>query len=999
MDTSGSAAVLLANLLEEGQTGSLADSQLLERFATGDRAIAEAAFHALVDRHAAMVFQTCRGILGDEHEARDASQATFLILFRRGRSIWVGSSLGPWLHRVASRTAHRARVGAARRREVERRTADHRSSTGQSPDLIAAIHDEIDHLPERFRVPIILCDLEGHTREEAARRIDCPLGTLASRLACGRERLRDRLIRRGLTPSSGLGLSLLARDLVAVPLVVARPLVTITPAVAQLARGVFSRFTILKLMGFVLVAGSGLGLATIARTGTTASPIPPDSSRPASHDPGPPARAAQRPPTPIDRPNPPPAPLVADLAPHEPVSIVGRVVEQGSRKPVAGAELFVTEFHRGDQLPQGDAPTLRADRDGRFAISVPITKVGDPNEVGVFVGIRHPDWIAVRSFFSQITLEQISRGMKPDPFGEITLQRLLVYTARVIAPDGQPVPGIPYSFRLFNLAENQSASFYWWDTLAGQTDAEGRIQQRMPATTSLFLRLDPERFAPWQRYWGDNDPLLVGPLPTIPSDLGQITLDPGVTLTGRLLNREGQPVAAQTITATERSHEFRRSATTAGDGRFAFPALRTGNYLIEGPGQDGGRIAGFPDTVVAPPDALIIRPVPVFLAHDANPGPQEIREADTVAVSVRFVNSQGRSAPGVPVTLQGFLPGEGGDARPYYELWAEQRTRFYWRGSNSKLTGGRLDWSIWVRPDANGVVSFRAPRGLREAEIRLDRGDQQTAYKVRIASGDPLDWKSRHNLGQLDADRTEVEVVAYRSPVVVIHVRTEGGEPIPLDTKVHQGENIRGGDYGTDAIRQPDGSFKTRGLVPDHEIELTAWPNGYVPAKLERINLAEGAEATIDLVIRPKPKPPAVGDLAPPFRVTTLDGQVRSLDDYRGKFLLVHLWSPFFHGDQDLPRLDAIRQRWGEDRLAMLGLSLTADTAATSQVITQRQLKWPQAILRDRGADPMVLDFDTMYPPQSFLIGPDGKVVARDLVGDQVDDAVARSLGSGAGVR
>ena len=182
--------------------------------------------------------------------------------------------------------------------------------------------------------------------------------------------------------------------------------------------------------------------------------------------------------------------------------------------------------------------------------------------------------------------------------------------------------------------------------------------------------------------------------------------------------------------------------------------------------------------------------------------------------------------------------------------------------------------------------------------------------------------------------------------------------------------------------------------MPDQETEIRASAFGYVPRGMERLTLAEGAEATIDLVIRPQPKPPAVGDVAPPFRVTTLDGRVRSLDDYRGKFLLVHVWSPFFQLDRDLPRLDAIRQRWGEERLALLGLSITADILAATQTISDRGITWPQAILRDRGSDPLMLDYNAMYPPKSFLIGPDGKLVARDLTGDAVASAVALSLGS-----
>src|SRR3954453_9890954 len=108
-------------LFEGGSLAGLTDGQLLERFQTGSDCAAERAFAALMDRHGPMVLRTCRRILGNEHDSHDAFQATFLVLVRKARSLWVRDSLGPWLHRVASRAAFRARSLASRRSEAERR--------------------------------------------------------------------------------------------------------------------------------------------------------------------------------------------------------------------------------------------------------------------------------------------------------------------------------------------------------------------------------------------------------------------------------------------------------------------------------------------------------------------------------------------------------------------------------------------------------------------------------------------------------------------------------------------------------------------------------------------------------------------------------------------------------------------------------------------------------------------------------------------------------------
>ena len=110
-------------LFAVGAIGDLSDGQLLERFATGRGEAAELAFAALVERHGAMVLRVCRGALVEPHDAEDAFQATFLVLVKRARSLWVRDSLGPWLHQVAYRTASCLRSSIARRRRLERGTA------------------------------------------------------------------------------------------------------------------------------------------------------------------------------------------------------------------------------------------------------------------------------------------------------------------------------------------------------------------------------------------------------------------------------------------------------------------------------------------------------------------------------------------------------------------------------------------------------------------------------------------------------------------------------------------------------------------------------------------------------------------------------------------------------------------------------------------------------------------------------------------------------------
>jgi HlyD family secretion protein len=204
----------IGKLYSVGTIGNLGDGQLLERFATERGEGAELAFAVLVERHGPMVLRVCHSVLADLHDTEDAFQATFLVLLKKARGLWVRDSLGPWLHQVAVRTASAARIAAARRRRCDLQTAIPAigRSRGADDELCHALHEEIERLPERFRLPLVLCDLEECSHQQAARHLGWPIGTVKSRLTRGRERLRIRLTRRGLAPSAGIMLAAVGHD-------------------------------------------------------------------------------------------------------------------------------------------------------------------------------------------------------------------------------------------------------------------------------------------------------------------------------------------------------------------------------------------------------------------------------------------------------------------------------------------------------------------------------------------------------------------------------------------------------------------------------------------------------------------------------------------------------------------------------------------------------------------------------------------------------------------
>ncbi|HEV3203225.1 MAG TPA: sigma-70 family RNA polymerase sigma factor, partial [Gemmataceae bacterium] len=190
----------------------------------------DTAFAALVQRHGPLVLGVCLRVLGHRQDAEDAFQATFLVLARKARAIRKSDSMGGWLYRVAYRIASKLKGRQARRYRKEQQArevpAAEKSPEWVWRDVRMLLDEEVNRLPHKYRLPFILCYLDGKTNEEAARQLACPVGTLTSWLARARERLRVRLTRRGVTLSAGLLVTSLTAN--AGPVTVPLPLAELT---------------------------------------------------------------------------------------------------------------------------------------------------------------------------------------------------------------------------------------------------------------------------------------------------------------------------------------------------------------------------------------------------------------------------------------------------------------------------------------------------------------------------------------------------------------------------------------------------------------------------------------------------------------------------------------------------------------------------------------------------------------------------------------------------
>jgi RNA polymerase sigma factor (sigma-70 family) len=275
-----------------GTAVGLSDAQLLERFLEGHDEGAESAFNVLVERHGPMVLAVCGRVLRDPHDAQDAFQATFLVLVRKAGAIHKRESIADWLHGVARRVSARARADLARRRSVERRAVTRTLITYQPSRPEVDARDEVEHLPHDLRAPVVLCYLQGLTHEQTARQLGWPVGTVRSRLARARSRLRADLRRRGIAPDAAI-LPMLALERLSLPeqlidtTVKAAMLLTardageaglISASAVALAEGVLRTMLVskIKLTAVILVAvgiiGSGVGLCAYQGVGPGAAP-------------------------------------------------------------------------------------------------------------------------------------------------------------------------------------------------------------------------------------------------------------------------------------------------------------------------------------------------------------------------------------------------------------------------------------------------------------------------------------------------------------------------------------------------------------------------------------------------------------------------------------------------------------------------------------------------------------------------------------------------------
>ncbi|MGP0068707.1 MAG: sigma-70 family RNA polymerase sigma factor [Isosphaeraceae bacterium] len=799
----------LGTLFEGGSVVGLSDRQLLERYSAGRcDPSGEAAFAALVGRYGPMVLGVCRQLLGDVQHAEDAFQAVFLILARKAPSIRNPDLLGNWLYGVAIRTARCARHRIARGRGLEGGIAMEELCAGWcapadrsaiAREQAEILHDEVGRLPRAFRRPVVLCYFEGLTLDEAARRLRCPAGTLHSRLARAREKLRIRLSRRGVTLPAILLPAVSSPRLATTsipPLLcdsttrtairfAARHAVAggaLSVSATTLAREVLRTMLLHKLgltsMTLLFLAIAVMGAGGLMRPiGSEDEPRQPAATQAAI------------------------APSGDAYTPHQVpgrMLVVGRVLDPRGN-PVPNASVMVhaapkTEGRTGTAAPTPIGQAV-CDGSGRFRLDAARISSSSHHRIGAsaFAPGYGTGWAGL-----DVDADQ--------PAADITLRHEKVIEGRLFDIQGQPAGGVRVSVEGMGhprrdpdaLPSEIEGPHFWGGTDAKSpaawprpaiTDAEGRFTIRgLGRELRVLLIADDPRFAR-QRIVIDTDGTAA---------LQQVTaaMEPAKVITGRVTYADtGKPVphAAIEIIAYRGGPGYSSDFETDAEGNFRANPFSTDRYAL---------------IVFAPPGQPYLNATTGYfewtkgmLEHRVD---LALRRGTVIRGKVTEEGS-GRPVAGAALRYSGRRPAVADDSGP-------------WSGSTQ--TGPDGSYLLPVLPDPGTLVVLGPSEDyvLQEMGQRVIREGRPGGERMYAHAFIPCELKR-------DTETREINVAIRRGTTVKARVLGPDGQPVKDAWAISRVLLLPQpwpwrrfwGDFHGDVL---NGRFELHGLAPDAEVPV-----------------------------------------------------------------------------------------------------------------------------------------------------------------------------------
>ena len=631
--TLGSSLKHLRDLFGGGTAVGLSDHELLRSYAaTHD----ESAFEALVARYGPLVVSTCRAVLRNQLDVEDAFQVTFLVLARKAGSVRAADALGGWLHRVAYRASVQLNIEAKRR---QKHTHDREVSAMDIPEVVrpaldfdvrSILHAEIDRLPEAQRLPVVLCDLEGLTYEQAAGQLHWTMPALYHRLANGRKLLRARLVRRGISAlavSAALELSRTSAT-AAIPAAWAQSAVAAAtggPIPATVAALTHSLIRSLLMTRLKVATATILAMAALASVGVAAvvairidDPKQPSSSTKS-------AQVALQP-KPVAQTN------------NQPGSLTIEARDLVTDAPITGVRL---EFSAGRGSKKIPAAT---DASGNAQFPHP-------------ADARYFYVSASREGLVPQAIQWVYESSAPIPPDHLLFQmeKATTISGRVVDQDGEPVPGATV---VVDVSRGYPKSPQWVDVKdeTTNTDANGRW-----SFSSVPEKPDSVKLAAYHHLYLQEHPFYVveefKPLSALRDGTANLRLERGTTIEGTVLAPDGSPVADAEVIFGE--------------------SARFGNAIPPTKTDAQGRFAlGFRPGVVSKLTARRAGFGPALQTVRAGTEPQRItlRLEPARTLSGRVVDRAGKPIPSAQIRVKSWRGSESLDQ----DLKVDENGRFAW---------------------------------------------------------------------------------------------------------------------------------------------------------------------------------------------------------------------------------------------------------------------------------------------------------------------------------
>jgi RNA polymerase sigma factor (sigma-70 family) len=688
----------LRTMVAAGHYKELDDGVLLERFISLKD---ELAFRTLVRRHGPLVLAVGRRLLGAGADLDDLFQATFLVLARRAGSIRRQSSLAGWLYAVAYRLSRKLRKKLDRRRVHEQPQENLDTITETEPmasdpsarasmrELGAILDEEIQRLPTKYREPLVLCHLEGLSTAEAAKRLRCPVPTLKSRLTRGRELLRERLVRRGVTLSAA-GVAVVFAEQAcraAAPLKLvhaavhgavafaAKPVASaiVSAQAAALVKGMLKTATLTKLSVVLaaLCTSAVLGFgATRVREQQVAETPPPDPGATL-------VPAAIRPPTP-------------SIQPQQ----LRVVVLDPQGKPLADAKVHASIWT--------DDKNFKANRDYQTD-TTGAAQVELPKTVQI---LRL--WASKKGFarvFVNWDQGELASGGAIPPEYKIQLDSAVTAGGRIVDEQDKPVAGAKVHVSLANnLKPVKSDGRAQYDlSTETVTDIEGRWRiDGVPnhPEAKLSLQVSHPDFV-IEELWGKNQQRAGVTTEKLIQGTANLTLNRGVIVRGRVTGPDDKPIKDAIVVLGDEPYisQLQTKFPTDADGQFRLPAQAPGETSL---------------TVMAPGLAPQLRKVKLETGLAA----QDFRMEPGKPIRLRIVDAAGMPVPKASVGIVG------------------------WKGSHSIRSlhnpnqPKAPDTKIPRQADAEGIWEWTAaPAEPVELNVHLQG---YSPSKLEIAGGSPM---------------------------------------------------------------------------------------------------------------------------------------------------------------------------------------------------------------------------------------------------------------------